>query len=409
MPTILRRSPSLAFSDIYGSDVVYNARRPISDEARLGTPQQLDTRVGHLLPIAGAMPVICPRTCSSPSIRALLRRAGLPNMPPLVSYNGREEYMQVLQQLADDGRKVVFQYVCDADSYPESLFWIDRRIAAELNDKGNLPQLVPDRYVPSRSIIPIRELDRLLRADFSSPIVLKAVGPCDRGNGSAMAILRCPADLVAAIPRLSIGVEVIQEQYLDEVHNYCITFAAGHSGVHYLGASDQITDSEGGFHGNWIDLHNPPPREAVDVGFEIMRRAVDRGYVGMAGFDMIVDRDGRLWVIDLNFRLNASTGANLWRDALFADSGCSVAKTVKWTFPGPMRAAMTTLTELIDSRLMFPLKMFDPHSVGEAGEAEVFGLLLGHSRQEVERTHQQIAARLPGGGGVQVSSRKRAG
>ncbi len=393
-------TPALSFADIFGTECVYNARRPQCDNGPPQAPPFFDAGTGHVVGMAGAMPILCPRACASRTVFRLLERAGNRDLPPMVLYGSADEFRQRLARLAQTRTRVVFQYVRGAESFPESLYWIDPRVPNTLNDKAQLPELVPARYVPPRTTIPTAELDRLLAADFSTPLVLKATGPWDQGNASAVAIVRDPSELVAACERIGRGPQVVQEKFLDVVRNYCVTFAAGACGIRYLGTTDQITDPQGHHLGSWVDAESQPPAEAVEVGHEIMRRAVARGYVGLAGFDVVVDRDGRLWVIDLNFRLNSSTGANLWRSVLQARGPhCRVAKTAVWKFPAPLAAAEPLLNELIDQGVLFPLKLFDPFSTGETGEpSHVTGLLFGHSREDVESKQQRITASLPAGG-----------
>jgi hypothetical protein len=95
----------------------------------------------------------------------------------------------------------------------------------------------------------------------------------------------------------------------------CLHFVVAIDGdIRYLGAAEQVVDAAGRWQGNWI-TNEAAPSVAVAAGYEIMRRAVLRGYIGFAGFDVACCADGRLRVLDLNFRVNGSTTAVFLRAA----------------------------------------------------------------------------------------------
>ena len=92
-----------------------------------------------------------------------------------------------------------------------------------------------------------------------------------------------------------------------------------------------------------------------------MRRAATRGYRGIAGFDMVVDYNGDLKVINLNFRLNGSTPAVLWKKSLCEKFGSDcVTRLVQWSVPGPLARHLSALHRLVDAGELLPLAVFDP-------------------------------------------------
>ena len=64
------------------------------------------------------------------------------------------------------------------------------------------------------------------------------------------------------------------------------------------------------------------------VCHQIARQAQLLGFPGIAGFDMLVVRDGAVKVIDLNFRPNASAGHLLAFDGAVERSGRQLARSV---------------------------------------------------------------------------------
>ena len=49
------------------------------------------------------------------------------------------------------------------------------------------------------------------------------------------------------------------------------------------------------------------PQHVIDAGREIMEIGVSKGFFGVAGFDLLVDKNDDVFAIDLNFRQNGST------------------------------------------------------------------------------------------------------
>lgn len=71
-------------------------------------------------------------------------------------------------------------------------------------------------------------------------------------------------------------------------------------GIVYLGAAKQLTNAYGFYNGNTNATH--VPQAVIDAGFEIMKIGVDKGFIGVAGFDLLVDKKEDIYAIDLNFR-----------------------------------------------------------------------------------------------------------
>src|SRR5699024_4511117 len=95
-------------------------------------------------------------------------------------------------------------------------------------------------------------------------------------------------------------------QCIETVDNYCVQYALHpKKGILYLGAAKQLTDDYGFYNGNVnaIDV----PESVIQAGYEIMKIGVDKGFIGVAGFDLLVDAQQNIYAIDLNFRHNGST------------------------------------------------------------------------------------------------------
>src|SRR5699024_9286099 len=99
---------------------------------------------------------------------------------------------------------------------------------------------------------------------------------------------------------------IIIEQKIQEIANYCVQFACKKDGeIHYIGTSEQITDKYGHYSGN--QNVQDVPESVIQASKEIMEIGVEKGYIGIAGFDLLLDKHGDIFVIDMNFRQNGST------------------------------------------------------------------------------------------------------
>jgi hypothetical protein len=272
------------------------------------------------------------------------------------------------------------------------MYWIDPDLLGRLNNKACLPEFVPEGYLPQRRVLDVREFASFLNSDLDLPLVLKAAGNKPSGGGYSVFFIQSVQDLEFARPSLEIADHFVTEEFLSIEENYCLNYTADGRQVRFLGSSDQITNEAGQHEGNWLSLDRRPPREAIDVGFEIMRRAADLGYRGVAGFDIIRDSHGRILVIDLNFRLNASTPALMWHRRLLSRSGSkAVARLVNWEFQHAVDAEFSLLQEAVESGWVFPLIIYDPQASPYRFETvRVMGILFGSSRSQVEQRLRKI-------------------
>ena len=100
--------------------------------------------------------------------------------------------------------------------------------------------------------------------------------------------------------------QLIIEQKIEAVNNYCVQYAySDELGLQYLGTAQQLTNDYGFYNGN--ENVTDVPQHVIDAGREIMEIGVSKGFFGVAGFDLLVDKNDDVFAIDLNFRQNGST------------------------------------------------------------------------------------------------------
>lgn len=401
--------PEISLSDIFDTRILYNPRSSFTPYGWLSTdPVARAAYSGGALTVAGRMTTICADSVIGPAARRLYQLAGIDSLPPVIAFSDQHDYQSILQRLAREDRQLVFQHVHPPGEVPETLYAVPRHVLADLNDKAQLHKFVPPEFVPQRAIIALEELQEFAGTAHLPPLVLKGGGPMSSGAGASVAIVRGPTDWTEACRRLEIARQIVVEELLDIRDNFCLNFFTQGTSSVFLGASRQIIDDSGQYLGNWFDPQDRPPATAVAVGHVIMQTAIQLGYRGVAGFDMVVDRHGRILVIDLNFRLNGSTPILMWGRTLWQRSRqSSIAKSFSTTFPAADSAMLETLAALVSSHSLFPLALVDGRDpLTGFGNIELRGLALGESRgavQQIEdflktacdRLHEPSALRPP--------------
>jgi hypothetical protein len=342
--------------------------------------------------IAGTMTVVCSESAVSEEGFTLLAEAGLPMRARVVTFRDREEYASLLRGLASAGRPIVLQHLHAADEVPPASYWIPPSLLSFLNNKGNLAELVPAELVPERRIVVPDAMpagDVLLR---HGPVVMKAASDLSTAAGVAVAICRTPDDVDTARTALAGAERIVLESFLDIRRNVCVHVVVEPDGrARYLGAAEQVCDEHGRYGGNWLDPPSVPPGiEPAAIG--ITERAAALGYRGFAGFDMAECTDGRLRVLDLNFRLNGSTAAMLLYDELVRTRGLAVMRLRIWAGRGSFAEMVATAREATARKFLVPLSTYCPPGGASAADPpRLLGLVLGTSRDAVRRREEELA------------------
>jgi len=335
------RPPEFALSAFYPADCVFNPRGSFQNCGRNGDRLlACDFQTGTPLPINGTLPVICSSAVCSDRTKPLFAAAGLPDFSHTILYDNESGYEALLAGCHRLKKPVIFQYPHPEQELPHELYWIDPDLFGKLNDNACLSEFVPEGYLSEHTC----------------------------------------------------GGQIVAEEFLSIEDHYCVNYATDGRRTNLLGCCDQITNDAGRHAGNWISLVRHPPREAIEVGFEIMHRAASRGYIGVAGFQIVRDHNGRILVIDLDFRLNGSLPAVMWQNRLLSRKGAKcVGRVIEWRFPQSIDRDFSLLRELVESGWLFPLAIYDPQA-GPYGfdEVRVRGILFGSSRYQVRQRLQKL-------------------
>ena len=389
--------PARTLSDIFGDGVSFSARPPFSGRYFMwpATATAVDARTGNFLSIAGTTTTVCARSVAGARGLALLEAAGVPSTAPLVLFDAESSYREILAAATRLGSRIAVQYLHPPDELSPATCWSDPDLHSFLNNKGNLGLLVHAEHTPQRTVVPLDQLEDLeaLRPNRAQPLVLKGATDFDSGSGAAVVIARSPGDIRRARRRFEGFDAVVVEEFLALERNLCLCYATDGRTVEYHGYSDQLTDDQGVYQGNVLTPVVPAPPEAIAAGHHIMNEAVRRGYRGFAGFDMAILAGGRVAVMDLNFRLCASTPAVLWYGAICERAGAGLhARYCILRGRHPLGTLLPVALQAVAEGTFFPLSVFDPELSPEPDAAPVIrGLVLGDDREAVERNLAKLA------------------
>lgn len=386
--------PTLTLGEILGTDLVYSPRASPNGCAWLPpSAAVLDGLTGGQLAVVGDMPVLCAAGVSSPEALGLLRDAGLPVPANLIRYADGADCLRRLAELSGSARKIVLQHVHPAADLAPEACWIPPATLSFLNNKRNLGELVPAPNRPERRIL-AREHVAAAVSPEHLPVVLKAATDESTGGGLDVLVCLTPEQLERAAGYFNGCTHVVAENFVPIRRNLCLNYAVTRAGeTIYLGCAEQVSDTEGRYHGNWIDAASQAPADAVEAGRAVARAGAERGYWGIVGLDMAVTEDDRLLVFDLNFRINGSTAALLLARSVRETLGRPVLRMRSWrgtgTYGELLKAAYTALARDI----LLPLNSYDPTAGGEVeAPPRLSGLLLGRSREEVTECERELAA-----------------
>jgi len=379
--------PKITLLDLCGPGYIFNAR--VSARATnwvfKDDPARADAVTGNLLVSMGGMPILFNQDANPDESIQLLHEAGHKFSAKIHRFSDERDHIRQTQRLIKQGWKMVTQHVYPVDEIAPECCLVNPATLSYLNNKESLPELVSFEHVPQRKIVPTSTLLQELANYRQFPIVIKAVTDESSGGGVDIMICNTLDDIKIAASYFSDCFKVVVEDFMKIKSNYCMSYAASMNGeIFYAGASEQIIDDRGEQYGNWLGRDIIAPDPAVKAGYDVMKKAVSRGYVGFAGFDMAVLDDGSVKVFDLNFRYNASTVPLLIYDSIVKHIGKSEILLHGWECQGTYEDLIKTARNAVHQGYLIPTNIYNPTlSIRPNARPMLFGLLCGSTREEV--------------------------
>jgi hypothetical protein len=117
--------------------------------------------------------------------------------------------------------------------------------------------------------------------------------------------------------------------------------------------------------------------------------AHQQGYFGFIGFDVLEDKDGQLYMIDANFRVNGSTPMCLQRNTLLG-LGKEVAKySSDYRMDGTLDSILVTLKSELDRKDFIILSALEKAKYGNI-YTEIYGIVAGETLDQMQHIEQKL-------------------
>ena len=302
------------------------------------------------------------------------------------TYRTTEEFHRLVGDVLANGERLLCQHVHDEDEVPAEACLVAPALLRYLNNKANLPAIVGRRGRAAAHADQPRG-----RRNAPRRRVVGAQGLLRRLLRRRLRRLRPPGgDARSREPGfVQPGAELIVEEYLDLVENWCVHFCVEAIGApRLIGATEQIISATGAYGGSRVGGTVLPPA-AAELCQGVAERARELGFIGYCGIDTGLTSSGELRVFDLNFRINASTPPLLVLNAIAASRGPSWEGRGRWQtyrHSGPLTDLVERLVAVYPDRALVPIASYDPaFTANGSGPSLLSALLLGDDEQDLRR------------------------
>ncbi|HCF27147.1 MAG TPA: carbamoylphosphate synthase large subunit, partial [Cyanobacteria bacterium UBA11049] len=181
---------------------------------------------------------------------------------------------------------------------------------------------------------------------------------------------------------------IVSEFVKNAVQNYCVQFYVNKAGeITLIGTTGQLVTEEGNYLGGLIHYRETDMSKFFEMIAAIGQYAHEQGYFGFIGFDVLEDKDGQLYMIDANFRVNGSTPLCLQRHTLLG-LGKEVAKySSDYRMNGTLDSVLVTLKAELDRKDFIILSALEKVKYGKI-YTEIYGIVAGETIEEMQHIEQ---------------------
>ncbi|WP_033442013.1 hypothetical protein [Saccharothrix sp. NRRL B-16314] len=325
---------------MYGPGVAVCAR-PAAGVAASRHRTTVDALSARPVAVAGGTPVICSAGGTDPTLLAVLRDGGLPVGDDLRAFRDEAGFAARVTEAVADGLLISAEYPLPTALCPDERTVKTGRLVGFLNNKASISTFVDPRFHARRSVVTRDELAEATPAEKSW--VLKAATN-DAHGGSLDVYLHQAGEPVEFPAFTDLLGEFVVEEYLDIVRNWGIQLYVGPDAVaRLLAVTEQRVDATGVYVGGLFGLVSPPPADLLAECVAITQRAADVGYRGLCSLDCAETGDGRLVMLDLNFRITSGSIPLLALQSVRPDALDGHAESVKLTVAAPLADLLTHL------------------------------------------------------------------
>ena len=183
---------------------------------------------------------------------------------------------------------------------------------------------------------------------------------------------------------------IVSEFVKNAVQNYCVQFYVNKAGeITLIGTTGQLVTEEGNYLGGLIHYRETDMSKFFDMIAAIGQYAHQQGYFGFIGFDVLEDKDGQLYMIDANFRVNGSTPLCLQRNTLLG-LGKEVAKySSDYRMDGTLDSILMTLKPELERKDFIILSALEKAKYGNI-YTEIYGIVTGETIEDMQHIEQKL-------------------
>jgi hypothetical protein len=177
---------------------------------------------------------------------------------------------------------------------------------------------------------------------------------------------------------------IVSEFVKREVHNYCVQFYVNQQGdISLIGVTQQLVSDEGNYLGGLIDYTDDLSKFFQMIA-SVGKYAHQKGYFGVIGFDVLEDNEGKLYAIDVNFRINGSTPLCLQRHQLLKCNKAIAKYSTDYRMEGTLDAILTTLKPQLERKDFLILSALEKVKYGKI-YTEIYGIVAGETLKEMQQ------------------------
>ncbi|MGF2034443.1 MAG: ATP-grasp domain-containing protein [Nostoc sp. CmiVER01] len=216
-------------------------------------------------------------------------------------------------------------------------------------------------------------------------------------SGEGTYIIKSPSDLNYCLEEIRkylniklLDTIIVSEFVKNEVQNYCVQFYVNKLGeITLIGTTSQLVTPEGNYLGGLIDYCNTDMSKFFEMIANVGQYAHKQGYFGVIGFDVLEDKDGQLYAIDANFRVNGSTPLCLQRNTLMR-LGKGVAKySSDYRMEGTLDSILATLKPELDRKDLIILSALEKIKYGKIN-TDIYAIVTGENIEEMQHIERKL-------------------
>ncbi|MFE1746556.1 carbamoylphosphate synthase large subunit [Coleofasciculus sp. H7-2] len=216
-------------------------------------------------------------------------------------------------------------------------------------------------------------------------------------SGEGTYIIKSPSELNYCLQELRkyldikfVDTIIVSEFVKNEVQNSCVQFYVSKAGeITLIGTTTQIVTPEGNYLGGLIHYRETDMSKFFEMIAAVGKYAHQQGYFGVIGFDVLEDKDGQLYAIDANFRVNGSTPLCLQRHTLLG-LGKEVAKySSDYRMDGTLDSILVTLKPELERKDFTILSALEKVKYGKI-YTEIYGIVAGETTEDMQHIEQNL-------------------